>query len=487
VFSTQAFYEQFTYSIGLAQVAMITFAINEFVLQKSFSKNRIWINSFLASVMSVPLISNIPQAIATWLFVLIIWAIGYSYRNPEQNLGFKFAILLCCISAINAPFIYWFFVDLDMVLLRSDEVSSGGFENAGLKYVIQGFGKWSLFDQNWHVPHYVMDVQIVRQAIRLFIACIVFSISVFKLLRVTKETTLILVVRVFLLTPMILFLLINLEIPLYVFLIVSLAILKFNMIFDRYHLLVDSNNESDSLILQLFAITLFSLIAAYIGSNDWYWRFRDAFPPLGAFREPWAKFSMIYVLGLFACFAKIINDSLIDLKKRKHSFWISAANLALLMVTLNLVTPMFNNEPNVWVVTEPDTPFVQPSVKDWRDLDRQLNRLQSITGAEKICLANFDARNFVAYNTATRFPTKLLRLSEYESVNDQKENCLQDTKLFKLIALPASRTTFTLLSDGEINQECEIFSSEFFEVYALECDVKIERDGLNSYTMSVNG
>jgi hypothetical protein len=490
-FSTQAFYEQVLYSIGASQVLLVASATALFITLKQVSNKRFILFSSGSLLLSISLWSNIPQLLSTWLAVLLIITLGVV--GSENR---KAALLRSTIFGLIALVMYL----LPLVSFLSDfqfysnslsgfSTNGGGFGNSGPISVLQGMGKWSLNDYNWRVPHYEADLALWRQLIRVIPASAVFLAFLYVTI-MKSDVKFLRNIRVFLvLFPIFAIMISASNLPLIVWAIGVLILAGTSQLYPNRV----SRKMGKSLGQELHVFLLLSVLClvfyslSLIGHYNWYWVLRQNFTLLTMFREPWAKFSILYVFFLCTAFAtliEILNErvELFAEKFRRKTFQI----VLLVSVTLTAV-PMFSNQPVVQMVKGNRIEFASSTLNDWRVAHRQIIDNNALLSTSTICVLNLNPRNSEQMLLRTKFPNNS-KLSSLVAGDPRKgEDCSQDRLNLKLMILPGKGL--------QIGNSYEIRTSANWCIYKESteflfidkgCRINIEKSAESTYLLTID-
>lgn len=464
--STQAFYEQVLYSIGASQVVLLMVFIISFGTQVIPSVKRTFVVSIVAFLLSIPLWSNLPQLIATWLAgsALFLFRLFGSLKAPNSVLRI-YGVIVLIAMIIWAPFLLETLSQKDDFLKAAAAIAPAEFRNAGPSIVLQGFGKWSLIDTNWQVPRYLSDLNPARQLIRLLIPITICGYALRTILRSGLKTPL---AQISVCIPAsVLFVWASRAFMVPPLLLISVGSVLFVWSVTFFRLERQNESEIESKFDPFFAIFLATQLAFFlsvIGAWDWYWRLRREFVVLSGFREPWAKFSQIYVVLLMCCFGIVVNQ-LWSKIGRRHRLMITYPTWSLSIVcALFLLIPMSLSGTQRHLGL--DKLFTAPSSAEWARADSLLSYTQRFVSHSEICIVNFDPRGLL---------TGLLR-TKYPLTSQVGKSCETLATSVKFVTRNYKQALGDQTSLIVYHQECLLFSSSELTVIADGCIATVNFD-----------
>ncbi len=476
--TTQAFYEQFVYSIGASQVIFLCFVIYS-IVEVSVSDRKYICLAIATILLSLSLWSNLPQLISSWLVFLIANILGYYWMPLYSRIIVRRSMQFCVVAlVVYLPFIFGFFREFEIYenSLSQFRIGGGGFGNSGLFTVLQGFGKWSLQDKNWIVPHYELDMQPIRQLIR-FVPFLVSGICVLygcknDLLKSRQQNISVLVFGTPILTFIVFKSQISLQFMIVAWLVLFLLVNQINRL--RVTEVVETSEQSrcQSRKLELgslmFVCSVCFLVLAVLGNFAWYWNVRNSFFLFSMFREPWAKFSIPYVVFLVVSFSQFIK---LYLENKNHRLprllWLSA----LCMVVTFLAIPMVTSKSISYVSANGlQIPFRPYSNSRWKEWQNELDSVVPLAQENFVCIYNFDNTGAIQMLARTTFPMNSGVVNLRNDSLTDNTRCNYANENLKLITLFSGLNPFSSKYIIEVkDEECILARKVSFFLISTDC------------------
>lgn len=494
--TTQAFYEQFVYSIGASQVIFVCFIIYS-VVEVSVSDRKYICLALAAILLSLSLWSNMPQLISTWSVFIIANTLGYYWMPLYSSVIVRRSMQFCVVAlVVYLPFIFGFFREFQIYenSLNEFRIAGGGFRNSGLFTVLQGFGKWSLQDKNWIVSHYELDMQPIRQLIRSvpFLVsgiCVLYGCKK-DLLKYRQQNISVFVFGTPLLTFIVFKSQISLSFMILAWLVMFLLINQINRL--RVTEIVETSEQSRcqsrkfELGSLMFVCSVCFLVLAVLGNFAWYWNARNSFFLLSMFREPWAKFSIPYVIFLVVSFAQFIN---IYIEKQKHRLPRLLRLSTLFMIVFFLAIPAVTSKSISYVSANGlQIPFRPYSNSRWEAWQNELDSVVPLAQENFVCIYNFDNISAFQMLARTTFPVNsgVVNLRSDSLTNDTR--CNYANKNLKLITLFSGLNSFSTKYIIEAkDKECILAQKESFIIIQKDCllDNPTNYGGIKRYVINM--
>lgn len=457
--STQAYYEQFLYSIGSAQLSLAWISIRLVYPQPAKVNSRLILLITLGVLGGTPLWSNLPQLTATVIFSCTIFVIALITHQYKIRI-FQVSLLLGLIAIlIYLPFAIFSLQEFEAFRRFSLSVSQSEFRNASARYVLQGAGKWSLLDESWKVPRYIYDENLVRQLLRLSLPVFVVASLLIK----RRRASLIGVFNYLVMT--ILYFAVcgqsnyDLRICVFAFLMFSFSYLYPVLRFAGAK--ADSRDHGSTRMLEgLVALTLLVFAASLVGWFETYWSIRRTTALLTAFREPWAKFSQLYVLMLMCCVAFLLSafHRLLPIATRRAVHLVLGTSLV--AMAINSATVFFHFSPSYH--TKLKYEFRAPNVTEWDQFDRVLRDAMPFLDNGPLCIINQDPRLLGMSIVRNMLPTDL----------NLADNCRFSNRSEKILFLNYSKALGISTEFHSLSPDCLLFTEPEMVVISSHCIVQ---------------
>ena len=480
-FSTQAFYEQVLYSIGASQVLLVASATALFITLNQVSNKRFILFSSGSLLLSISLWSNIPQLLSTWLAVLLIMAVGVVGSENRKAVLLRSAIFCLIALVMYLPPLLSLLSDFQFYSnsLSGLSTNGGGFGNSGPISVLQGMGKWSLSDYNWRIPHHEADLVLWRQLIRAIPASVVFLVFLYVTI-MKPDIKFLSNIRVFMVfSPVFVIMISASSFPLVVWVMGVFALVGISRFFpNRVTGRTGKSLDQEPrifLLLSVLGLVFYSL--SLIGHYNWYWVLRQNFTLLTMFREPWAKFSIPFVLFLCCALAVMISNFQSHLKNRYSMRSLKNFHILIAALVVVISMPMFSNEPGMYKKGDTWVQFKSPSIQTWRSIETQLQDSQSLLSKRLICIVNLDPRNATRMAIRTRFAmsSAISKASEFPA--SLESDCSLSGQYMKLVIPLKDQLAIganSILS--ELNETCIDKETNEMVMIKSYCDVTVSRN-----------
>jgi hypothetical protein len=367
--------------------------------------------------------------------------------------------------------------------------NGGGFGNSGPISVLQGMGKWSLSDYNWRVPHYKADLALWRQLIRAIPASLVFlaflSITIMK-----PEVKFLRNTRVFMVfLPVFAIMISASNFPLVVWAIGVLVLAGTSQFYPNRV----SGKMGKSLGQELHVFLLLSVLClvfyslSLIGHYNWYWVLRQNFTLLTMFREPWAKFSILYVFFLCIAFAALVETlkALVVFATGKRI--VRNLKVALLVSVALIAVPMFSNKPVEQINNGLRIEFASPKLNNWRAAHNQITENEILLSSSTICILNLDPTNSIQTLFRIGFPNNSRLSSLVTGYPKMGKDCSRDSLSLKVITLPGEGPQIGNSYEVRTGTNWCIYKElSNFMLIDKECGVQFEKSAISRYRLTIN-
>ena len=461
-FSTQAIYEQSLYSIGAAQIVLIALFVLIFGASE-FPSLRMTIGLTVSMVaMSISLWANLPQLIATWacgcvICVMRLLRFGTDYKEVMRRI----IVVLTISLALYSPLIYSAFQETSNYVASGQAIRLSEFRNASPLLVAQGLGKWSLLDRNWSVPLYNRDLDVSRQVIRYLGVSVVVISVIRQLKRAFPESRLARVITAIPLSAGVTWVCVQLGVSPKLLLALAVVLIAIRQVVISRSATLNRHLHGDETLFLLFSSAQIVLIASAIGWFDWYWLLRQNWRALLAFREPWAKFSQIYVVLILSCIGVVLNSVFAATNFQQTRFKRPVFWTLLVGATIYLLYPITSDPTRLQLVL--GEKLSPPTIDEWRIADRLITSTEGDLAQKQLCLINFDPRNLIQSLLRTRYPL----------TTHVGRNCQTDKQFVKIIILNPSQALGRNAQVSLITGKCLDFESRELVIVAQGCTVQI--------------